>query len=150
MPCRAHLGEVQEHHESFRRLGAEVLVVTQARPELLSAFLREQPLPFALVSDPERAAYRAFGLERTSWRIILRPGVVLRYLRLLVRGWRPQRARQGEDVFQLGGDFVLDGEGRLVFAYRSAEPTDRPAVEVLLQAVQQAMYGPHSRDPSRS
>jgi AhpC/TSA antioxidant enzyme len=126
---------VQRHYEEFRRLGAEVQVVTQARPDLLAAFLREQPLPFPAVADPERTAYRAFGLERASWATLLRPGVVLRYLRLLFRGWRPRPVREGEDVLQLGGDFVLDGEGRLVYAYRSAEPTDRPAVEALLQAV---------------
>jgi hypothetical protein len=62
--------------------------------------------------------------------------VLLGYLRLVWRGWRPRRARQGEDVLQLGGDFILDKEGRLAYAYRSADPTVRPAVAVLLQAVQ--------------
>ena len=126
---------MQHCYEEFRRLGAEVLVVTQARPELLAAFLRDHPLPFLAVADPERAAYRAFGLERTTWATMLRAGVLLRYLRLILRGWRPQQVRAGEDVLQLGGDFVLDGEGRLSYAYRSAEPTDRPSVEALLHAM---------------
>jgi peroxiredoxin len=123
---------------AFRRLGAEVLVVSQARPERVAAFLREQPLPFPVAADPDRVAYRAFGLERTSWAAVLRPGVVLRYLRFLFRGWRPRPVGPGEDVLQLGGDFVLDGQGRLAYAYRSAEPTDRPTLEALLQAVRQA------------
>jgi peroxiredoxin len=142
MPCRAHLGEVHQRYEEFRALGAEVLVVTQARPGLLAAFLREQSLPFPAVADPERAAYRAFGLERTSWLTLLRPLVVLRYLRLLFRGWGPRRPAGGEDVLQLGGDFVLDREGRLAYAYRSREPTDRPSVETLLQAVRAAPLPP--------
>jgi hypothetical protein len=69
---------------------------------------------------------------------MLRPRVLLGYLRLVWRGWRPRRAREGEDVLQLGGDFVLDGQGRLVFAYRSIEPTDRPSVEMLVQALRGA------------
>jgi peroxiredoxin len=129
---------VHGRSEEFRRLGAEVLVVTQARPEVLAAFLREQPLPFDAVADPERAAYRAFGLERTSWAAMLRPWVLWRYLRLMLGGWRPRRLRQGEDVLQLGGDFVLDRQGCLTHAYRSAEPTDRPPVEELLRAVREA------------
>jgi peroxiredoxin len=137
MPGRAHLGEVQQHYEEFRRRGAEVLVVTQARPELLAVFLREQPLPFQAVADPERAAYGAFNLEKTSWATMLRPGVILRYLRLVLRGWRPRKVSDGEDILQLGGDFVLDGEGRLTYAYRSSEPTDRPSVEALLQAMRE-------------
>jgi peroxiredoxin len=126
---------VRQRHEEFRRLGAEVLVVGQARPEAIAAFVREQPLPFPLVTDPERVAYRAFGLERTRWTTILRPGVVRRYLGHIVRGVHPRKVRQGEDVLQLGGDFILDGEGHLVYAYRSAEPTDRPRVEALLRVV---------------
>jgi peroxiredoxin len=141
-----HLGEVQQEYDEFRRLGAEVLIVSQARPELLTAFLREGPLPFAIVADPGRAAYRAFGLERTSWAELLRPGVIFRYLRLSFRGWRPRKPYAGEDVLQLGGDFVLDREGRLAYAYRSAEPTDRPSIEVLLQAVRDASVSTARRD----
>jgi hypothetical protein len=64
--------------------------------------------------------------------------VVLRYLGLIFRGARPRRPGEGEDVLQLGGDFVLDGAGRLVFAHRSAEPTDRPPIGQLLEAVERA------------
>ncbi len=126
---------MQAHYEEVRGLGAEVLVVTQAQPALLAVFLREQPLPFPAVADPTRAAYRAFELARTSWGKILRPGSILRYLKLLFRGWKPRRSSAGEDVMQLGGDFILDAERRLVHAYPSAEPTDRPSVAALLQAL---------------
>lgn len=126
---------MQQCYEHIRQVGAEVLAVSQARPELLAAFQREQQLPFPVVADPDRIAYRAFGLERTSWGAILRPGVVLRYLRLILRGWRPKQMPKGEDVLQLGGDFILDSEGRLIYAYRSAEPTDRPALKALLNVV---------------
>lgn len=133
---------MQQRYEEIRSLGAEVLVVTQARPEQLAAFLREQPLPFPVVADPGRAAYRAFGLGRTSWRTILRPGVVLGYLRLILTGWKPRRSLAGEDVLQLGGDFVLDAQRRLVSMHLSAEPTDRPKVEELLRALRGAAASP--------
>lgn len=129
---------MRQHIEVIQQRGAAVLVISQARPGLLSAFLCEQPQPFPVVADPERAAYRAFGLERTSWATVLRPDVVLRYLRLIFRGWKPQQAHGGEDVLQLGGDFVLDATGRLVYAHRSAEPTDRPPIDELLRALEAA------------
>ena len=120
--------------EEFRAAGAAGLLVVQARPVLLAAYLRENPLPFPAVSDPMRAAYAAFGLERSSWGRMLRPHVVAGYLRLVFRGWRPRLPSGQEDVRQLGGDFVLDAAGRLRYAYRSADPTDRPTVEALLRA----------------
>jgi hypothetical protein len=41
----------------------------------------------------------------------------------------------GEDVLQLGGDFILDRHRRVVFAYSSANPTDRPAMAVIRGAL---------------
>jgi peroxiredoxin len=126
---------VKRDYDEIRRLGGEALLVTQARPEFLAMFLREQPLPFPAVADPSRAVYRAFGLTRTSWAAMLHPKLWLRYWRLMFRGQRLRRPYEGEDVRQLAGDFVLDANGRLAYAYRSADPTDRPAVQELLRAV---------------
>jgi hypothetical protein len=126
---------VKRDYDEIHRLGGEALLITQARPEFLAMFLREQPLPFPAVTDPSRAVYRVFGLTRTSWLAMLHPKLWLRYLRLMVRGQRLRRPYEGEDVRQLAGDFVIDAKGRLAYAYRSADPTDRPALPELLRAV---------------
>ena len=125
----------------FEHLGAGVVAVSLGRPEQLAAYRRTTPWPFPVVCDPERAAYRLFGLERTRWRTFFRPGILVRYLRLMTRGWRLRAANAGEDLLQLGGDFVIDRGRRLVYAYRSAEPTDRPPVAALLDAVRSAGGG---------
>lgn len=122
-------------YQAIRRRGGEVLVVTFAQPTMLALYERDQALPFPLVADPSLTAYQAFGLERTSWRAMFRGRVVWRYFRLMLRGWAPQRPNKGSDVLQLGGDFVLDEQRRLVYAHRSAEPTDRPPVAELLGAL---------------
>lgn len=113
---------MRDHYEAIRQAGGAALLVTQARPEFLARFLEEQPLPFPAVTDPPRAAYRAFGLTRTSLAAMLHPRVLVRFFRLLFQGWRLQRPYKGEDVFQLGGDFVIDGKGRLAYAYRMPTP----------------------------
>jgi hypothetical protein len=129
---------VQERYEEIRRLGGEVLVVSFARPDHLALYVAAGPLPFPVVADPTRQAYQAFGLERTSWSAMLAARSVLRYLGLILRGWLPRRPQEGEDVLQLGGDFVLDATGRVVYVHRSAEPTDRPPARELIDAVRQA------------
>ena len=134
-----HLDEVQKRIADIRQIGGQVLVVSFSRPERLTAYLARYPLPFPVVADPSLAAYRTFELGRTSWRAMLRPGFVLRYLRLLLGGRLPHKPDEGEDVLQLGGDFVLDGRRRLRYAYRSADPADRPSAEELLQALRAAL-----------
>jgi peroxiredoxin len=115
--------------------GLQVLVVTFAPVERLAAWRERLALPFPVAADPERRAYRAFGLLEGSRWAVWHPRVLLRYARLLLGGMRPQRAVEGDDTSQLGGDFVVDGEGRVLFAHRSERPDDRPSVDVLLRAL---------------
>ena len=134
----AHLGEVAANVGRFREVGVNVLTISQAKPALLAMVLRQSPRPFPVVSDPDRTAYRAFGLERTGFWSFLRPSVLWGYLRLILRGSKIRKPYEGEDVYQLGGDFLLDRAGRIVYAYRSRTATDRPAIADLLAAVPDA------------
>lgn len=120
------------HVEDFTSRGYTVVAIAQATPTVLTQYLSKNPLPFPILSDPDRVAYRAFGLERTSWFTFFRPGVIWGYLRLMLRGTRPHTPYAGEDVRQLGGDFVLSRTGELLFTFRSADPTARPSVAELL------------------
>jgi peroxiredoxin len=110
----------------------QVAVVTFADPGLLDAYRRHLDLPFPVVSDPTRAAYQALGLERGSARAVWNLGTMRLYARLLREGGRVRRPT--EDTRQLGGDFVIDAEGRLVAAFRPPSPDTRPSVEQLIRA----------------
>lgn len=119
----------------IQRLGAEVLVISFTPPAQVAVYLQRNPLPFPVVSDPELKAYQAFGLGRTTFGAIIRLQVIGRFLKLILRGWLPRGPDEGQDPFQLGGDFLIDGQARLVYAHPSADPTDRPGQEELLAAL---------------
>ena len=121
--------------EQLAEARCSVLVVAQAKPEVLSLYLARQRWHVPVASDPERAAYRAFGLDRTGWLTFFRPKVLWGYLRGLLRGYGPRATYAGEDVLQLGGDFMLDKRGRVVFAHPSTTPTDRPSVRAIRDAL---------------
>lgn len=121
--------------EVLAAAGCSVLVVVQARPEVLSLYLSRQTWHVPIVSDPDRIAYRAFGLERTGWLTFFKPAVLWKYFRGMIRGYRVRKPYAGEDVLQLGGDFILDKRGRVAFDYPSANPTDRPALAAIRQAL---------------
>ena len=40
-----------------------------------------------------------------------------------------------DDIHQMGGDFIIDSEGRLKFAYRSPNPSDRPSIQTIVQTM---------------
>lgn len=126
-------------YAEIRRLGGEVLAVSFSPPERVATFLKMQPLPFPALADPTLTAYHDFELGRTSWSGLLGPRIVGRFATMMLRGWLPRKPAAEDDIYQLGGDFVLDRNRRLTFAHRSADPTDRPALADLLRAVRAAV-----------
>jgi peroxiredoxin len=129
---------VKKKYGEIAQLGGRVLAVSFAPPEVVAEYERSVGLPFPVVSDPECKAYAGFGLGQTSWKQMLRPGVIARFVRTIFRGWLPRKPSGKESVFQLGGDFVLDGARHVIYAHPSEEPTDRPKVRDLLEALRRA------------
>jgi peroxiredoxin len=113
--------------------GAAVVLVTFTRPRNLPGFRRRLGLRYPVVTDETRAVYRAYGLGRGPWWKVWGPRALLASVRLVRAGRRLERPT--EDTLQLGGDFVVDPDGRLVYAYRSNAPDDRPPVDALIDAV---------------
>jgi hypothetical protein len=111
---------------------AEVVLVTFTRQRSLRGYRSRLGLTYPVLSDEERVAYRAYGLGRGPWWRVWGLASLRAYARLLRRGAKLQRVR--EDVLQLGGDFVIGRDGRLVYAYRSRGPAARPSVDDLVQA----------------
>lgn len=125
--------QVQDRLSEFEAAGARIVAISFVKPVRLQQYLANRPWGFRVLADPDRVAYRAFGLSSATWIQMLRPRVLASYFRLLLKGRRPSSPQ--EDVHQLGGDFVLDRSGRVVYEYRSRDPADRPSVDELLDAV---------------
>ncbi len=140
MSCREHLAQLREHEQELDRLGAAVLGVSFEEPAVIARFAERESLPYPILSDPERRAYRTFGLERGGKAQVWSPNAVRTYARGLLRGRLPHLPRA--DITQLGGDFVLDSQGRVVYEYRSEESADRPAIDTLLDAVRAVVNRP--------
>jgi hypothetical protein len=129
---------VDAAREQLAAQGCSVIVVAQAKPTTLALYTNRKMWHVPLVSDPEKAAYTAFGLERTGLLSFFTPWAMWRYLRGMMKGYLATMTYKGEDLLQLGGDFILTRERKVVFAYPSAGPTDRPSIVTLLEALQSA------------
>ncbi len=136
MPCREHLARLRWRQEDFDRLGAAVLMVSFEPPERVAWFGEGEAWPYPVLSDLARRAYAAFGLRRGAAGRVWSWDTARAYLRGRGAG-RVPRAPHG-DLAQLGGDFVIDPAGTIVFAHRSENPDDRPPVQSILAAVRRA------------
>jgi len=126
---------VAERFEELAQRGV-VIAVSFADGWRIDAFRAERDWPMPIVSDPERRLYHAFGIDRLPWWRVWTPGVLARSAVLIARGYRPRRPT--EDIYQGGGNVVLDGRGQLVWRRVGRGPDDRPSVETLLDAMKRA------------
>jgi hypothetical protein len=126
---------VDAARDEIAAAGCSVLVVTQSKPEFLDRYLARMGWHVPVVCDPDRTTYAAFGLERTRWTTFLKPRVLWGYFRAALRGYGMRKPIAGEDVLQLGGDFILNRQREVVHSHPSADPTDRPSVRALLDAL---------------
>ena len=121
----------------FDRRGVAIVIVSFAEPDKLTPYIMDHNWPFTILADPERKAYVTFALKRLSWWRVFSPAMLKLYSKLVGKGLH-RRDYGREDVYQSGGDFVLDHEGNILFAYRSEDPGDRPQVGNLLMAIDQS------------
>lgn len=125
----------------FDRRGVAIAVVSFAEPAKLIHYQEQHRWPFAILADPTRQAYEAFALQRLSWLQVFSPATLKLYFKLLREGMT--RADYGkEDIYQAGGDFLLDREGSVLFEHRSQDPADRPSPERLLLEIDRLGIGP--------
>lgn len=132
--------KVRDTWSRWDAAGAAALFVVFDAPEHIRDGMLEgldpDTLPFPVLVDRDRHTYAAWGLRRARWWTIwLDPRVYVRYLQLWRSGERLKAG--GDDVLQLGGDFIVGADGRLTYA-RPQQRDDRPPVAELLRAVSSA------------
>ena len=131
MPCQAHLGEVQSAKAEFDLRGVSIVVVSFAERSKLVYYHEKHQWPFTILADPKRTAYQAFALKRLAWWQVFSAATLKLYLRLFCEGMKREDYGK-QDIYQSGGDFLLDRGGNILFAHRGQDPADRPSAEKLL------------------
>ena len=127
--------DVRRDYASFRAAGGDVALITMGTPQQANTFRQRLRLPFPVLADPDRAAYRAFGLDSGSLWQIAGPRVWLKGVKALFRGGASQPVG---DVRQMPGAFVIDREGVIRFAHYARHSADYPQHAAMLAAVEKS------------
>ena len=64
MECRAHVSQLGKLYEQFKEAGAEIIVILGDTLEKAQQYAEVLKLPFPVLSDPERAVYHLYELEK--------------------------------------------------------------------------------------
>ena len=119
--------------EEFEQLNTRVFIVSFGSFPAIREWMKEVCRTFSVLLDRDRAVYKAYQLERSRLRA-WHPHVLWVYIRRWLQGGKFFESH-GDDTSQLGGDFIVDTNGTLQLVHPSSDPTDRPSVDDLLNAI---------------
>uniref|UniRef100_A0A672FJN3 Uncharacterized protein n=2 Tax=Salarias fasciatus TaxID=181472 RepID=A0A672FJN3_SALFA len=94
-------------------------------------------LPLAL--DPQRKLYRTFGLG-SSYAKVIQFDLMLRYSEFPVanRDFPDIAPRLLEDIYQMGGNFLLDDAGKVLLSHPCKTTVDRPSASDVVKVADAA------------
>ena len=96
-------------------------------------YVAETGLTWPLLIDESRDTYRAYGMLAASFWDVWGPKTWWVYLKALLRGGKLQHAEG--DIYQRGGDVLIDPAGSVQLHHVGTGPADRPAVETILRKI---------------
>lgn len=108
------------------------MVVASGTLEGGQKWLETYKSPFPLLLDRDLVLYRLFGIKRllkVAWDL----KVFTAYAEAVARGRVDNIAYDGDDVTVIGGDFIVNASGKVLYSYCSKEQYDRPEISDLLK-----------------
>jgi peroxiredoxin len=134
--CKEMLDELVAGKESIEQAGLGIAVIMQGTPEATGEFAQKFAPGLLVLADPERKAYRAFGLERGNlFQTFLNRKVWTAISRARKKGYLVETPPAGQDAMQMSGTFVISQDGRIELPYYYDNIADHPPLELLLGGV---------------
>ena len=135
--CKEMVDQLVAAVPSIKAKNLALAIVTQGTPEQTKIFCEQRAPGLLCLADPERTAYRAYGLERASlWQTFLSLNVWRSNGRLKrERGWDTEWPPKGQDAMQMAGTFVIAPDGRIRLPYYYDDIADHPPTDLLLHGV---------------
>lgn len=130
------MAELEAGQAGLEARSVRVLVVSFGGVEGAQVWLEQTGCTFDMLLDPQRKVYRSFGLG-SSYAKVMSFGCLLLYSEYgaVDRDFPDVPPHLLEDIYQMGGDFLLDEAGKVLLSHPSKNPMDRPSVKTILQAV---------------
>ncbi len=125
---------MRKEYTTFKGKNTEVVAVAQGTAPDIAKFCKDFAVPFPMLADEKRDAYKAYTLKRGSIMQIMGPQLLGRAFQALRSG--ASFGRPIGDPKQLQGTFVIEKGGALKFAHRGKDSSDNPSNAQLLSVIE--------------
>jgi len=124
---------LREHDGEFRRRNVIIVIVTFDNDFFARGYVEETSLDWPLLIDESRETYANYGMLKASFLDIWGPKSWRAYLKEVLKGRLPKMSHG--DIFQRGGDLLIDPDGIVRLHHVVAGPADRPDVATILNNI---------------
>jgi hypothetical protein len=124
---------LRDKEKEFNRLGVKIVVVTFANDFMARSYVDDTRLAWPLLIDENRDVYRNYGMLSASFWDIWGPKTWLAYARELLKG--NHLVKSEDDIYQRGGDVLMDPEGIVRLHHIGTGPADRPTPESIIRSI---------------
>ncbi len=128
--CKEHARELHQQRTGFADAGVNIVMIGPGTPAEAATFAEELGLGNPVLTDPDRSAYRAYGLAEAPVRTLLDPRIIAGGVRAAAKGFLPRRS--SGNPLQLQGQFLIDRHGIIRSATRPRLMSDIPSAKALL------------------
>ncbi|MBN1430648.1 MAG: AhpC/TSA family protein [Anaerolineae bacterium] len=140
--CKEMLDELVAGKERIAQAGLNIAVVMQGTPETSAEFAEQFAPGLLCLADPERKAYRAYGLEPGNlFQTFLNPKVWSAISRSRKKGYEVELPPPGQDAMQMSGTFIIGTDGKVKMPYYYEHIADHPPLDLLLSGVLSTEWG---------
>ncbi|MBJ7330737.1 MAG: AhpC/TSA family protein [Solirubrobacteraceae bacterium] len=134
--CREHAADLQQDIGRIRDAGGDIVAIGMGTPAHAADFRRTSGIDFGLLVAPDTTLHQAAGLAGGNWLSVLGPRAWPSIVRVTRKGHKAKRT--GADMSQLGGTFVIDTDGAVVWEHRARHSGDNSSPEDIVNALQTA------------
>jgi hypothetical protein len=124
---------LREQEDEFNKRNVRIAVVTFENDFFARQYVAETDLAWPLLIDTDRELYRGYGMLEASFWDVWGPATWQAYAGVLMKGQLPKPAH--DDVYQRGGDVLIDPVGTVRLHHVGSGPADRPPVSLLLDLI---------------
>ncbi len=134
--CQLDIMELIDEYHRFVEKNAQVLLVLQSTPESILAQHKGPEIPFTIVCDPDQKIYKLYQLPAAQSKEELLPAdqmdnFMQKVARCQARGLE-HGTYEGEEL-QLPAAFLLDQNGKVLYAKRAKSLIDMPTIDEVAQ-----------------
>jgi peroxiredoxin len=148
--CKEMVDQLIEAYPALQERGLGLVIVSHASAEATKQFCSQRAPGVVCLADPQRAAYRAYGLHRGSfWQTLLSPRIWASNRRLArMKGYKPEMPPPGQDPYQMSGVFIIGTDGRIRLPYYYEDIADHPPLDLILHGIMGANWDkPYDASP---